>query len=101
MTEQEIKELIKLIKENGLYCETELETNERYLLAGEVMYVCWVLHVYADEEKDDSIITLQIDIDPKDETYYLSDTSGACDKEIKDKAFPVVQYCKHLIQKYM
>lgn len=101
MTEQEIKDLISLIKENGLCCETELETNERYLLAGEVMYSCWILHVYADENKGNSIITLQIDINPIDETYYLGDTSGACDKEIKDKAFPVVQYCKHLMQKYM
>lgn len=101
MTEQQIKSCISLIKENGLYCEIELTTDEKHLLGGEVMYSCWVLHVYVDENKDDLIITLQIDVDPTDETYYLSDTSGACDKEIKEKAFPVVKYCKHLIRKYM
>lgn len=101
MTEQEIRKLLNLIKNQNLFCDIDLETGETYLLGDIVIYSVLVAHVYADEEKDDAIITLQIDLDPTDGTHYLSDTSGACDKEIKEKAFPIVQYCKHLIRKYM
>lgn len=101
MTEQEIRKLLNLIKHQNLFCNINLATCETYLLGNIVIYSALVANVYADEEKDDSVITLQIDLDPTGGAYYFNDTSGACDKEIKEKAFPVVQYCKNLIQKYM
>lgn len=101
MTEQEVRKLLNLIKNQNLFCEVDLETDETYLLGDIVIYSALVAYVYADEEKDDLAITLQINLHTTDGTHYLRDTSGACAKEIKEKAFPVVQYCKHLIRKYM
>ena len=101
MTKHEIHSLIELVKENDLYCNVELETDERYLLGDVVIYSLLFAHVYADEDKDDSVITFQINLDPKSETYYLDDTSGSYDEDIKDRIFPISQYCRQLINQYM
>lgn len=101
MTEQEIRKLLNLIKNQSLFCDIDLETSETYLLGDIVIYSVLVAHVYADEKKDDSVITLQIDLDPKSETYYLDDISGSCDEDIRNRIFPISQYCRQLINQYM
>ena len=101
MTEQEINSIIELVKENDLYCNVELETDERYLLGDIVIYSLLVAHVYSDERKNTALITLQIDLDPKSETYYLDDISGSYDEDIRDRIFPISQYCRQLINQYM
>lgn len=101
MTKHEVNSIIELVKENDLYCNVELETDERYLLGDIVIYSLLVVHVYADEKKNTALITLQIDLDPKSETYYLDDISGSYDEDIRDRIFPISQYCKHLINRYM
>ena len=101
MTKHEVKTLIELVKENDLYCDVELRTDERYLFGDIVIYSLLIANVYADEEKDDSIIIFQLDLDPKSETYYLYDTSGSYDEDIKNRMFPISQYCRQLISQYM
>lgn len=101
MTEQEIRKLLNLIKKQNLFGNIDLDTDETYLLGDIIIYSALLAYVYADEKKDDSVITLQINLNPTDGTYYLRDTSGECDKEIREKVAPVVQYCKRLIRKYM
>lgn len=101
MTKHEVKSLIELVKENNLYCEVELETDERYLLGDIVIYSLLVVHVYANEEKDKSVITFQLDLDPQSETYYLDDISGSYDEETQGRTFAISQYCRQLINQYM
>lgn len=101
MTEQEIRKLLNLIKNQNLFCDIDLETGETYLLGDIVIYSVLVAHVYADDKKNTALITLQIDLDPKSETYYLDDISGSYDEDIKDRLFPISQYCRQLINQYM
>ncbi len=101
MTEQEIRKLLNLIKNQNLFCDIDLETGETYLLGDIVIYSVLVAHVYADEKKKTALITFQIDLDPKSETYYLDDISGSYDEDIKDRLFPISQYCRQLINQYM
>lgn len=101
MTKHEVNSIIELVKENDLYCNVELETDERYLLGDIVIYSLLVVHVYADDKKNTALITLQIDLDPKSETYYLDDISGSYDEDIRDRIFPISQYCRQLINQYM
>lgn len=101
MTKHEVNSIIELVKENELHCNITLETDERYLLGDIVIYSLLVAHVYADEKKNTALITLQIDLDPKSETYYLDDISGSYDEDIKDRMFPISQYCRQLINQYM
>lgn len=101
MTKHEVNSIIELVKENDLYCNVELETDERYLLGDIVIYSLLVAHVYADEKKNTALITLQIDLDPKSETYYFDDISGSYDEDIQKHALSVCRYCKDLIARYM
>lgn len=101
MTAQEIKELLQLVKNQNLYCNVELETADTYLFDDTVGYSLCVAHIYADKEKDKTIITMQLDINPKSQTYYLDDISQRFSKDIQKHALVVSDYCKNLITKYM
>lgn len=101
MTEQEIKELLQLVKNQNLYCNLELETDDTYLFEGTLRYSLCVANIYADKEKDRVIITMQLDIDPKSQTYYLDDISRRFSKDIQKHALVVSDYCKDLIARYM
>lgn len=101
MTEQEIKELLQLVKNHNLYCNLELETDDTYLLEDTVRYSMCVAHIYADKEKDKTVIIMQLDIDPRSQTYYLDDSSGSFSEDIQKHALSVCRYCKDLIARYI
>lgn len=101
MTEQEVRELLQLIKKHNLYCNLELETDDTYLLEDAVRYSLCVANIYADKKKDRVIITMQLNISPESQTYYLDDTSGSFSEDIQKHALSVCRYCKDLIARYM
>lgn len=101
MTEKEVRELLQLIKSQHLFCNIELETDETYLLETATRYSSCVVHVYTDEDKERDVIIMQIDIDPKSQTYYLDDRSGGFNKDIQKHALFVSDYCKNLITRYI
>lgn len=101
MTENEVRELLKLIKNHNLYCNLELETDDTYLFENTVRYSSCTAHIYVDKEKDMVVMTMRLDIDPENQTYYLDDTSGRFGKDIQKLALFVSDYCKDLIARYM
>ena len=71
MTEQELKELIGIIKDNGLCCNVELETDETELSEDGLSFLSMVVHVYADEQEIKEVLKLQIILDRANETFFL------------------------------
>ena len=101
MTEQELKELIGIIKDKGLYCNVELEADETELSEDGLSFSSVVVYVYADEQKAKEVIKLQIILDRTDETFFLDNMSYQYTDGTTQKANNVVTYCKHLIKRYM
>lgn len=101
MTESEVRELLKLIKNHNLYCNLELETDDTYLSEDTLRYSFCSAHIYTDKDKDIVIITMRLDINPENQTYYLDDTSGRFSEETQKLALPVCRYCKDLIARYV
>lgn len=101
MTEQEVRELLQLIKNQNLFCDIELETDDTYLFEDTVRYLSCVVHVYAEKEKDRVVINMQLDMNPEDETYYLNDMSGRFGTDIQKHTLPVSDYCKNVIARYI
>lgn len=101
MTENELRELIQLIKDNELYCRVDLETNETELSEDVLSYSSLAVFVYKDEHCITEVLKFQMILDSDSETYYFENMSYKCDGETTRKANNVVSYCKYLIKKYM
>lgn len=101
MTENELKELIQLIKDNELYCRIDLETNETELSEDGMSYSYARVRVYRDEQHIHDIFQLQLIADPEGETYFLENESCQHGEDVMRQANSAIKYCKHLIKKYM
>lgn len=101
MTEQEVRELLQLIKNQNLYCDLELEIDETYLCENTPIYNSCLVHVYADKEKTRVVITMRLNVNPENQTYYLDDISGRFSKDIQHHALFISDYCKNVIARYI
>lgn len=101
MTEKEIKELIQLIKENGLFCKVDLETNETELSEDGLSYSYTRVRVYRDKQHIHDIFQLQLIADSDGETYFLENESCQHGEDVMRQANSAIKYCKGLIKKYI
>lgn len=101
MTEKEIKELIQLIKENGLFCKVDLETNETELSEDGLSYSYTRVRVYRDKQHIHDVFQLQLISNSNGETYFLEDESCQHGEDVMRQTKMAVKYCKYLMTKYM